>query len=182
MGDGKVALILDVMGVAQQANILAPATDAAVRTETEHAKANAADKQMLLLFKLSDGTRMGIPLASVARLEEFAVEDIEHAGNQQVVQYRDQIMPIVDIAEELGVAAATSNTTKPSKIYVIVAQRGDRSVGLRVDRILDVADEVIRLQPAGKRKGVLGTAVIKEEVTELLDVESLLPTEDRVAA
>jgi two-component system chemotaxis sensor kinase CheA len=183
MGDGKVALILDVMGVAQQANIVAPTTDAAVRTETEHAKANAADKQMLLLFKLRDDTRMGIPLASVARLEEFAIEDVEHAGEQQVVQYRDQIMPLIDIATELGVALpkVKKNAMKASKIYVIVANRGDRSVGLHVDRILDVADEVIRLQPAGARKGVLGTAVIKDEVTELLDVESLLPNEDRVA-
>jgi len=37
-----------------------------------------------------------------------------------------------------------------------------------------VVDQRIELQTTGARAGVLGTAVIKDRVTELLDVESFV--------
>jgi hypothetical protein len=60
------------------------------------------------------------------------------------------------------------------KIHVVVYSQGNRNIGLHVERILDVVEEHIDLQEAGVRPGVLGTAVIKDIVTELLDVESFV--------
>ena len=102
MGDGRVALILDVMGLAQRANVVSQSSDEANHDAAAKASTVSTDRQMLLLCKLQGGQRMVIPLSLVARLEEFPRSGLESAGGQSVVQYRGQIMPLIDVAEVLA--------------------------------------------------------------------------------
>ena len=180
MGDGKVALILDVMGLAQKANVTCHTTEAS-RAAAETGKAAAADLQTLLLFNLRSEQRMAIPLSVVARLEEFPSTAIENAGCHPVVQYRGQIMPIIDVAKVLGDRRAKPRHAKPKtaqvesdKLQVIVYAHGGRNVGLRVERILDVIQERVQLQNTAARPGVLGTAILKEKITEMLDIDTMV--------
>src|SRR5205085_11148911 len=77
MGDGQVALILDVLAIAQRANVM---TGARVRAQTEQgsqsADASASNRQSLLLFSTRDGSRMAIPLSVVAGLEEVPLSSL----------------------------------------------------------------------------------------------------------
>jgi two-component system chemotaxis sensor kinase CheA len=180
MGDGKVALILDVMGLAQRANVTCHTTEAS-RAAAETGKAAATDLQTLLLFNLRSEQRMAIPLSVVARLEEFPSAAIENAGCHPVVQYRGQIMPIIDVAKVLGDRRAKPRHAKPKgeqhdtgKLQVIVYAHRGRNVGLRVERILDVIQERVQLQNTAARPGVLGTAILKEKITEMLDIDTMV--------
>ena len=182
MGDGKVALILDVSGLAHRANVISHAGDAATRAGAAQAKLGATDHQSLLLCVLPGGHRVAIPLSQVARLEEFPTGLLEDAGGMPVVQYRGQIMPLVDVAAALGCGGQPDEPEgDATKIQVVVHTRGGNNVGLRVQRILDVVEERVVVRRTSVRHGVLGTAVIKEKVTELLDVaavtEGMLPFE-----
>lgn len=181
MGDGKVALILDVMGLAHQANVSAMGNAAAARTAAAQMKTDSVDRQMLLLFQLEGDRRIAIPLSTVARLEEFPRSSLEHAGPETLVQYRGQIMPLINVGQMLGDRRAKSRARRvkkdrieSDKLHVVVYSAGERNVGLQVERILDVVDEQIDLQTAAARPGVLGTAVIKDKVTELLDVAAIV--------
>jgi two-component system chemotaxis sensor kinase CheA len=185
MGDGRVALILDVVGLAQKANILSQVGSHGVKQTSENAKVAINDRQTLLLFMLRGGRRMAIPLSMVSRLEEFARKSIETAGSQPVVQYRGQIMPLINLAEVVGNAHNVTRTSvrrpKPKgasieneMIQVVVISHENRNIGLRVERILDVVEEQVHTQLAGSRPGVQGTAVIKEQVTELIDLGAVV--------
>ena len=45
---------------------------------------------------------MAIPLSMVARLEEFALDEVvEQAAGREVVQYRGAILPLIDLGREL---------------------------------------------------------------------------------
>ena len=82
MGDGKVALILDVLGLAQRANVVS-----GVRERSLSEKAAAAPEQQAIArpsccSPTGDGGRMAIPLSVVARLEEFPRSALERVGNQ----------------------------------------------------------------------------------------------------
>jgi two-component system chemotaxis sensor kinase CheA len=182
MGDGRVALILDVMGLAQRASVVAEPAD---RNHLDAAGASSEGgelKQTLLLFQVSDRRRMAIPLTLVARLEEFPASAIEAAGDRAVVQYRGQIMPLVNLSDALrdprialvGSEDGPGDGAPRESVQVIVHTPGDRSVGLVVDRIVDIVEQVVQVQPAGARPGVLGSAVIDRRVTELLDVEGVV--------
>jgi two-component system chemotaxis sensor kinase CheA len=56
---------------------------------------------------------------------------------------------------------------------VVYVEEG-RSVGLVVDRILDIVETTLEVQHGGRRIGVQGSAVIQDRVTYLLDVPAIL--------
>jgi two-component system chemotaxis sensor kinase CheA len=177
MGDGRVALILDVLGLAQRANVVSEVRDRAV-TENEGRQTAAAAGQdgcrTVLLFQNGERERMAIELSQVARLEEFAHDAIEITGDREVVQYRGQIMPLVRVSEVLKTTRQKTADSGPRALQVVVYSENGRSVGLVIDRILDIVEESFVIQPDTGRTGVLGSAVIQQRTTEVLDVRGLL--------
>ncbi len=185
MGDGKVALILDVVGIAQRANVLAEARSRAMLEQTARPAQAVSEKQSLLLLRSANNGRMAIPLSIVARLEEFPRTALERSQNQLVVQYRGEILPLIHISEVLQYGAASSE--QDDLLRVVVYSEGGRSVGLVVDRIIDIVEDTITLQRKTGRPGIIGSAVIQEQVTDLIDVHGIIRTADpsffeRVAA
>jgi two-component system chemotaxis sensor kinase CheA len=186
MGDGKVALILDVVGLAQRAGVVSGARDRALSEKPASVLGTAVDRQTVLVCAISGGGRVAIPLDRVARLEEFPRSAVERAGGQDVVQYRGEILPLVPLARTLRLAGANGEPTRRARrprksarprgksIRVVVCGGPDRQVGLVVGRILDIAEETIATRPGPSRPGVLFTAVVQGRVTEFLDVEQIV--------
>ena len=57
---------------------------------------------------------------------------------------------------------------------MIVFNDGDRSVGVVVDQILDVAEEAVTVRQKSSRKGLLGSAVVGKRVTDFLDLNQVI--------
>jgi two-component system, chemotaxis family, sensor kinase CheA len=172
MGDGKVALILDVMGLAQSAGVVGESREAHRGVaEGVSARGTVDQKQAVLLFSAGGNSRMAVELGKVARLEEFSPEAIESEGGAQVVQYRGSIMPLVSLAERFG---RTSSAEAGAKVPVVVCAAGSGHVGLSVDAILDIVEENLVIDPRRRRDGVIGSAVVQGKVTELLDVACIV--------
>ena len=176
MGDGRVALIIDVLGLAQQTNIVSEVRSRNVSsheesTETEKGKEN---RQALLLIQVGQQGRMAIPLAAVSRLEVFAPAAIEHSGFQDVTQYRGEIMPLVRVSDILQIAAGEKDAIASDSIQVVVYSEEGRRVGLVVDRILDIVEENVVTQNPSHREGIRGSMVIQSRVTDLLDIPSIV--------
>ena len=188
MGDGRVALILDAMGLAQRAHVAGDGRGASAHAATAAAdKADAAAKadaaggtarQTLLLLSADGGRRVAIPLSAVARLEEFARSAVERAGADDVVQYRGEVMPLVYVSDALagrpGRRPAALADAAAGNLQAVVYTAGGRRIGLVVDRILDIVDEAVVAQPTGAGPGIFGTAAIGGRVTELLDLPGLI--------
>jgi two-component system chemotaxis sensor kinase CheA len=123
---------------------------------------------------------MAVPLAHVARLEEFPRSRLESLGERLVVQYRGEILPLIDVSEELtAIAGSTSSssnkTASPADVVpVIVYEAGDERVGLIVGAILDIIKDPLTVRARSNRDGVLFTAVVHEKVTEFVDVAALV--------
>ena len=100
MGDGRVALILDVLGIGQRSGVLAESREQA-RAVAEQKTLSGVEQQRLLLFRAGSFERLAVPLSLVARLEEFPQSSIEHAGGCQVVQYRNRILPLIPLRDVL---------------------------------------------------------------------------------
>jgi two-component system, chemotaxis family, sensor kinase CheA len=174
MGDGKVALILDVLGIAQWASVVSEVRDRALSEKAVQSQDHAGDRQTLLLFRAGDDGRMAIPLSLVARLEEFPLATVERTSGQEVVQYRGQIMPLIRLSSILG----GMPESEQDPMQVVVYSDQGRSVGLVVDRILDIVEEAVTVQNRAQRNGLLGSAVIQQRVTDLLDVPGIIHAVD----
>jgi two-component system chemotaxis sensor kinase CheA len=185
MGDGGVALILDVLGLAQRANVVSEIRERAVVEKAAEAEGRHDDGESLLLLRGPDDGRMAMPLSLVARLEEFNRSSVERAEGRHVVQYRGQILPLIHLSSALPERRQQPRSSVPSepggeheKIQVVVYTDQGRSVGLVVDRILDIAQERVKVQKHTGRQGTLGSLVVQGRVTELLDVKGIIQTAD----
>ncbi|MGY1844456.1 chemotaxis protein CheA [Modestobacter sp. SYSU DS0875] len=174
LGDGAVALILDVQALARRA----------LRTETterqEHrnalaaAAASSAERTRMLLAAIGGGRRVAIPLDTVTRLEQVRSETVERVGSREVVQYRGAILPIVRLDRHLG---AYGDADREVLEVIVYADHG-RSVAIVVEEILDIVDGEAAVQSDIDDLGLLGSAVIGDRVTELLDVRAAILAAD----
>jgi len=121
MGDGKVALILDVLGLAQRAGVVTEARDRSLAEKSAEVVDQAEKKQNFLLFAGPGDARMAIPLDALARLEEFPVEQVEISGSQWVTQYRGQILPLIrlDVVMESADRNCTVCRPRPSPVRTL---------------------------------------------------------------
>jgi len=172
MGDGRVALILDVLGIAQRSGVFGESHEPARAAEKQKAQVEL-ERQRLLIFKAGSFERLAVPLSLVARLEEFPQSAIEHAGGGQVIQYRDRILSLVSLRDVLE-PGAPERDVLPDPVQVVVFNDGERSVGMVVDEIVDVAEEAVTVRRKSTRKGLLGSAVVARRITDFLDLNEVL--------
>jgi two-component system chemotaxis sensor kinase CheA len=173
LGDGRVALILDIMGLAQHAGAVGRGRAATLVGRGGAAggpsQARQEEQQAWLLFGVGENA-MALPLSMVARIEEFPRTRLERAGGQTVIQYRREILPLILLDEALGLGDGAT----PESLQVIVYSERGRSVGFVVGRILDVVEDVVNVERCTAQRGVLGAAVIQGRVVDLLDVQGLI--------
>ncbi|GLW33925.1 ATPase [Actinoplanes regularis] len=171
LGDGKVGLILDVSSLARRSHLAAEAErESVVEKRTE----GGGGTERLLVTAVGE-RRVAIPLDTVTRLEEFPKDRLEQAGSREVVQYRGQILPLVRLSHLLG---AYGEEPEGDTVSVVVYSEGGRSVALVVDRIVDIAENSTTARRDAEEDGLVGTAVIQQRVTELLDVRRAILAAD----
>jgi len=169
MGDGQVALILDVLGIAQRAGVVTPVHEPAVATQDAAQAADESARPSWLLFRSGQGSRLALPLSPVARLEEFPAQMVEHSGANEVVQYRGEIIPLLRISKLLS-----EPETACDPLQVVLFNNNGRSLGLVVDRIEDITDEAVRLRDNERKGFLLGSAVIQQKVTGIVDLQQVV--------
>jgi two-component system chemotaxis sensor kinase CheA len=178
MGDGEVVLILDVLGMAQHAHVIPESHDEKMIRNAVPTQEPIAVRQSLLLFIGPDDARMAIPLSQVTRLEEFSSSLLEYSGGEKVVQYRGEILPLVNICDVLPERRSIERRSSPRSerdktIHAIVYSNEDCRVGLVVEDIVDTVEHnPVHIRPAS-RAGVLASVVIDGRITEILDLEAI---------
>jgi two-component system chemotaxis sensor kinase CheA len=167
LGDGAVIMIIDPNGIARALGAAGSASHE-IADENAASRASAAEQlTSLLVFRAGTNQPKAVPLGLVTRLEELAVDKIELSNGRYMVQYREQLMPLVQMA---GVSVQTSGS---QPILVFADDR--RSMGLVVDEIIDIVEERLNIEVGGSEAGILGSAVIKGHATEVIDVGHFLP-------
>jgi two-component system chemotaxis sensor kinase CheA len=174
MGDGGVALILDITGLAQGAQLFdEPRTSAArsISNTTVDENAGHTQKQELLLFLTANNRRTAVALNHIERLEEFHASQFERAGLKLVVQYRGELLPIVNLSEQTDLIRESG---RDSSVQVLVCRHKGEPLGVVVDQILDVVEEPVCMEERWKDTLSAGSAVIQERVTDFVELETML--------
>ncbi|WP_407167961.1 chemotaxis protein CheW [Bradyrhizobium sp. ORS 111] len=167
LGDGAVIMIIDPNGIAKALGASgAAAHELAEDTAAAHA-ASGEQLTSLLVFRAGTSQPKAVPLGLVTRLEEIAADKIELSNGRHMVQYREQLMPLVQMA---GVEVQRQGAQP-----ILVFSDDGRSMGLVVDEIIDIVEERLNIEVAGSQDGILGSAVIKGQATEVIDVGHFLP-------
>ncbi|WP_240666262.1 chemotaxis protein CheA [Oerskovia turbata] len=171
LGDGGVALILDLPAIARRVLSTEIAELAKVRRQSA-AQAAKATQQVLVVA--AGDRRVAIPLSAVTRLERIRTDRIEQVGTREVLQYRGALVPLVRLDRVLGAVAAQAG----DELDVVVYTRAGRSIAMAVSEILDIVEDDARLHSDIDDHGLVGSTVLDQRVTELLDVHSAVRAAD----
>jgi two-component system chemotaxis sensor kinase CheA len=168
LGDGSVIMIIDPKGIAQALGRVAQSgrDDGPDRDDREEAWAD--DVVSLLVFRAGSHQPKAVPLSLVTRLEEIDCRKIEISDGRHLVQYRNQLMPLLRIDTQ-------SNLKQEGAQPILVFSDRGRSMGLVVDEIVDIVEDRLNIEVASEQPGVLGYAVVKGNATEIIDIGHFLP-------
>ena len=167
LGDGAVIMIVDPNGIAQALGT-SVGSQHEINEENAAMRASSADQlTSMLVFRAGSMQPKAVPLALITRLEEIAANKIEQSNGRHMVQYRDQLMPLV----QMDGVSVRSEGSQP----ILVFADDGRSMGLVVDEIIDIVEERLNIEVAGGSDGILGSAVVKGQATEVIDVGHFLP-------
>jgi len=170
MGDGGIALILDVAGIGVRSGVIAHSGQSAAATEAvEPAGGSIDSRQSLLLLRAGGLKRLAMPLGKVARLETIRAAQVEFAAGRSVVQYRDRVLPLVSVVQMLDGAPSPESDVLQAVVY----RNGATDIGLVVDEIVDIVEDTVSSPIATDRPGLLGSAVVGGLVTDFLDLEAM---------
>src|SRR3974390_668739 len=168
LGDGSVIMIVDPSGVAQALGSAVTSqflVDDAVGSSGSEASEQATS---LLVFRAGSSQLKAVPLSLVTRLEEVDARKIEISNGRHMVQYRGQLMPLISMNDNVHVKGEGAQP-------LLVFSDGARSMALVVDEIADIVEGRLDIQIASDTPGVLGSAIVKDKATEIIDVSHFLP-------
>lgn len=175
LGDGQVALILDVLGLAQNCSVISE-QKRKLAMEKIAQKTNGVktsdEIQTLLLLKTGKDHHMAVDLSLVSRLEEFSTDIIERVSGIEVIKYRGEIIPLIRVTDFFDGYSEPGIVKKNVQVVVYSTKNGD--VGLIVDSILDIIDGNFVVHPYRGKVGLSGSTIVQDHVMDLLNVEELI--------
>jgi len=168
LGDGSVIMIVDPNGIAQALGRAAQVARDERPEQKDREVMETDDIVSLLVFRAGSHQPKAVPLSLVTRLEEIDCRKIEISDGRHLVQYRDQLMPLLRIDTQ-------SDLKRDGAQPILVFSDRSRSMGLVVDEIVDIVEDRLNIEVSSDRPGVLGYAVIKGNATEIIDIGHFLP-------
>ena len=176
MGDGRVALILDVANLAHMGGLTSiegSSRASEVAQENLRAIREQKDRQSLLVFRSAENEQFATPLSMVERIEKIKATDIENVGGKRVIRYRGSSLPLFSVDE----VAVVQPLADVEDLLVIVFIISGKEIGLLaigpVDAIefsLDVDGRTL------KQAGIMGSAIINDHTTLMVDVYEIVQT------
>jgi two-component system chemotaxis sensor kinase CheA len=181
LGDGSITLILDVFRVGLAAGVVSDARVRALTVDPTALPTPGPGLRRVLLLQGSDDERMALDLSQVSRLESIERGNIERVGDALVVQYRGEILSLIDLQTALPERRTRRRTEPPepgAEAAVVICTFDNRSCGLLVHRILDIVDADLSDATSGSREGIQACAVIDGRINEIIDLAAVIRLAD----
>ncbi|MEW6711723.1 MAG: hybrid sensor histidine kinase/response regulator, partial [Candidatus Riflebacteria bacterium] len=170
MGDGQVALILDIEGIARHAGN-SMATRLEERRSISAAGQQDIEAQNILLFKVGADEQFAVPVQLLKRIERFPVSAIEKVGHREYVTLQGVSTMILRIDSILPV----SRCIEKPEMYMFLPKFMHRPFGILFSEIKDIVNASVSLSAeSGMGESILGTSVLNNHLTLFLDIFQLI--------
>ncbi len=167
LGDGRVALILDIEGVATHAGIDQQSSEDAQASELRHWQ----DVQTVLLFKSGGAEQYAVALPLVKRIERIPLSAIEQVANREFITIDDMSTLIMRLDQVLPVTSQIEG----NEAYLLLPKHSPRPFGILVNQIVDIVETPLELNvDSYQEEGLLGTAIVRDHMTLFLDLFALI--------
>jgi two-component system chemotaxis sensor kinase CheA len=172
LGDGSVALILDVLGIARHTGV---GFDEQLKdTNTQIETGTITDKRGILMFKSGESETFAVRMDAVRRVEHVTTEAIETVGNQQFLTINGISTRVITLDKHINVSPCIMS----QEMFLILPKNTPKPIGILISRLVDIGEFIITLNPDSYRNDCIsGSAIIRERMTLFLDIDMLLKKE-----
>ena len=168
MGNGKVALILDVEGVARHAE---PMLDIAVTAEDMDKDSDSQELQSVLLFRSGPKEQFAMPVPLIRRVEKIALSAIEQIGEREYITVDEKSTRVLRLDHALKVSPVAEHES----MHLILPRLSSRPVGILISDLIDIEETAVELNTESyPEDGLLGTAIIRDTMTLFVDINRLV--------
>lgn len=175
MGDGRIALIIDVLGLAARSNIIGQQNSInTAMTEALIDAKNENDTVPFLTFRYGGPQTLVLPLFLVARLEKIQLKNVVSCGGWKAIHHKDKILPVFLISDTSKIEPLRSD----QECGVIVVRVRNREIGL----VAALPIQVLEMNPnldvtLLRQPGIGGSKVWNHESVLFVDIWEILARE-----
>jgi len=172
LGDGGVALIVDVVSLAGLLGMTSQGgTARAAELAAEQHQDRYRDRHAFLSFHNAPEETCVVPLEQVARVERVERDRIERIGGRVTMQYRGGSLPLVSLQD----ASSLGGFTEDQELVVIVFSMDGREVGLLGALPVDSVEvEAPVDQETHRSTGIAGSMIIRDRTTLVVDIHEVV--------
>lgn len=173
MGNGEVALILDVDGIARQSGLIERLQTNPIRQEERYV-APVVEMISVLLFEIPGLHKIALPLDAIDHIIKLDSAEIQQNGNREVVYFNEQLMDLVRLDKYVsgGLREAQAHHARAP---VLTCQYRDRLYGLVVKQVTDIIEVPAKLHELSTpQRGLNGCIIYNDQVINVLDLEEVL--------
>jgi two-component system chemotaxis sensor kinase CheA len=174
MGDGHVALILDVAGLGRLGDLsLTAVRERGAQAGKDSEVVQDHERLSLFTFRNAPAEHCAVHLDLVARVELIDGKEIEEVGGRRVIKYRGGTLPVfsMDQATSVGLLDTTG------ELIVIVFLMAGHEIGLLAKPPVDAIElRAVVDTFTLKQLGISGSVVIGESTTLIIDIYELIQT------
>ncbi|MBD5533351.1 MAG: chemotaxis protein CheA [Lachnospiraceae bacterium] len=126
------------------------------------------------LMVVVGGEKYAISLGSIQTLEDVPVSDIKLVQSKEVINLRENVIPLIRINEMLDIE---SSKGPDENLMVVIVRKGDKLAGLVVDDLIGQQEIVIKSlgKYINKCKIISGATILGDgEVALILDTNAML--------
>jgi two-component system chemotaxis sensor kinase CheA len=169
LGDGQVALILNIEGLAKHCNLNFNLN--LEKTKEISEKNQVIEKESVLIFKAGVDEQYALALPFIQRVEQINPSSIENVGDKEFIKFGDKTLKILKLENLLDV----SDTMYKEEMYLIIPKHINLPIGILVSEIIDTKELLINLNTQSYfEKGILGTDFINNRLTLFIDIFQLI--------
>jgi two-component system chemotaxis sensor kinase CheA len=170
LGDGRISLILDILGLAQRTSVV---REGRRRARTEKVEEVGPATAPVLVCRAPTDARLAIPLEHVRRLVEVPASAIEPVAGGEAVQLDGSVVPVVRVADLLGAGGDHGDVVQLVLAGLPGGDGSEVAVALLLGRVVDVLEAPVELEPA-HRAGAAGSTVLAGRATTVADLSAIL--------
>ncbi len=163
LGDGQIAMILDMTSLLELGSLRLSSAEPPVRRSSS----STASRQTVLLFDAGGRDTFAVPLSLITRVEEVNAHRVQWANDREYLDFRGTIMPLIRFEE----AGLVSDASYHDELYYVIVPKCSRPIGLLAANILDTANVNVEIDSDTiSRPGVVGSAIVEGKLTLFVDL------------
>ncbi|NPA40075.1 MAG: hybrid sensor histidine kinase/response regulator [Thermodesulfobacteria bacterium] len=174
MGDGKLALILDVVGFSKFIGLSVEEVDKQREVQDIKLKGSKEETYFILIFTVGE-EKLAIPIALISRLDKIKADSLQFVGGKEVIIYNDKVIPIIRLENYLPLQGLP-----PQEEYnVLFFTERDKTCGIICSQIVDTFETTLEVEHGVyDTPGIIGHKIINGHTVLFIDIYKIIEMYD----